>query len=93
MVDMFLLVIQKAITNIELEVTNIILKENKFVDHLKNLYNIIFLEDMNKFVSIDKVMEYKVKLIFFFFMYIQCNTNYCFKYQMLKMTIFLLCFI
>lgn len=62
---MFLLVIQKATTNIGFEVTNIILKENKFVDHLKNLYNIIFLEDMNKFVSIDKVMEYKVKLIFF----------------------------
>jgi len=60
MVDMFLLVIQKTISNIGLEVTNIILKENKFVDHLKNLYNIIFLEDTNKSISIDKVMEYKV---------------------------------
>lgn len=66
MVDMFLLVIQKAINNIGLEVTNIILKENKFVDHLKNLYNIIFLEDMNKSVLVDKVMEYKVKFILYY---------------------------
>lgn len=61
MVDMFLLVIQNAINNIGLQVRNIVLKENNFVLHLKNLYNIIFLEDVNKSVSIDRVMEYKVK--------------------------------
>lgn len=59
---MFLLVIQKAINNIGLEVRDIVLKKNKFVYHLKNLYNIIFLEDVNKSVQIDRVMEYKVKL-------------------------------
>lgn len=61
MVDMFLLVIQNAINNIGLQVRNIVLKENNFVLHLKNLYSIIFLEDVNKSVSIDRVMEYKVK--------------------------------
>lgn len=62
MVDMFLLVIQKAINNIGLEVTDIVLKKNKFVYHLKNLYNIIFLEDVNN-VSIDRIMENKVAII------------------------------
>lgn len=66
MVDMFLLVIQKAINNIGLVVRDIVLKKNKFVCHLKNLYNIIFMEDVNKSVQIDRVMEYKVKYILFF---------------------------
>jgi len=66
MVDMFLLVIQKAINNIGLVVRDIVLKKNKFVYHLKNLYNIIFMEDVNKSVQIDRVMEYKVKYILFF---------------------------
>jgi len=63
MVNMFLLVIQKAINNIGLEVGDIVLKKNKFVHHLKNLYNIIFLEDVNNTVQIDRVMEYKVKYV------------------------------
>lgn len=63
---MFLLVIQKAINNIGLEVGDIVLKKNKFVHHLKNLYNIIFLEDVNKTVQIDRVMEYKVKYVLVF---------------------------
>jgi len=66
MVNMFLLVIQKAINNIGLEVGDIVLKKNKFVHHLKNLYNIIFLEDVNKTVQIDRVMEYKVKYVLVF---------------------------
>ncbi|XP_022182508.1 uncharacterized protein LOC111042242 isoform X1 [Myzus persicae] len=61
MVSMFLLVIQKAINHIGLEVGDIVLKKNKFVHHLKNLYNIIFLEDVNKSVQIDRVMEYKIE--------------------------------
>ncbi|XP_025195243.1 uncharacterized protein LOC112594591 isoform X2 [Melanaphis sacchari] len=61
MVDMFLLVIQKAINKIGQEVGDIVLKKNKFVYHLKNLYNIIFLEDVNKSVQIDRVMEYKIE--------------------------------
>lgn len=60
MVDMFLLVIQKVTNNIGLKVTDIVLKENIFINHLKNLYNIIFLEEVNESVSIDRVMEYKV---------------------------------
>ncbi|XP_015364270.1 PREDICTED: uncharacterized protein LOC107162071 [Diuraphis noxia] len=60
-VNMFLLVIQKSINNIGLEVGDIVLKKNKFVHHLKNLYNIIFLEDVNKSVQIDRVMEYKIE--------------------------------
>lgn len=60
-VNMFLLVIQNAINNIGLEVGDIVLKKNKFVHHLKNLYNIIFLEDVNKSVQIDRVMEYKIE--------------------------------
>jgi len=67
MVNMFLLVIQKAINNIGLEVGDIVLKKNKFVHHLKNLYNIIFLEDVNKSVQIDRVMEYKVISIILLF--------------------------
>lgn len=63
MVDMFLLVMQKAIENIGLEVRNIILEENKFIHHLKNLYNVVFLEEVNKSISIDRVMEYKVMCI------------------------------
>lgn len=66
MVDIFLLVIQKAIKNIEFKVRDIILKENNFVHHLKNLYNIIFLEEVNKSVSIDRVMEYKVVFLLFY---------------------------
>ncbi|XP_060850963.1 uncharacterized protein LOC132929551 isoform X1 [Rhopalosiphum padi] len=61
MVDMFLLVIKKAINNIGLKVGDIVLKKNKFVYHLKNLYNIIFLEDVNKSVQIDRIMEYKIE--------------------------------
>lgn len=67
MVDMFLLIIQKAINNIGLVVGDIVLKKNKFVYHLKNLYNIIFMEDVNKSVQIDRAMEYKVKYILFYF--------------------------
>jgi len=67
MVDMFLLVIKKAINNIGLKVGDIVLKKNKFVYHLKNLYNIIFLEDVNKSVQIDRIMEYKVKYSTYFF--------------------------
>lgn len=63
MVDMFLLVVQRAIKNIGLKVRDIFLEENKFVHHLKNLYSIIFLEEINKSVSIDRIMEYKVKFI------------------------------
>ncbi|CAH1722627.1 uncharacterized protein LOC114130709 [Aphis gossypii] len=61
MVDMFLLIIQKAINNIGLVVGDIVLKKNKFVYHLKNLYNIIFMEDVNKSVQIDRAMEYKIE--------------------------------
>lgn len=64
---MFVLVIQRTINNIGLKVGDIFLKKNKFVHHLKNLYNIIFLEEVNKNVSIDRVMEYKVKLILLFY--------------------------
>lgn len=60
------MVIQKATNKIELEVRNIFLKENGFMHHLKNLYNIIFLEEFNKNISVDKVMEYKVKFILLF---------------------------
>jgi len=77
MVNMFLLVIQKAINNIGLEVGDIVLKKNKFVHHLKNLYNIIFLEDVNKSVQIDRVMEYKVKYILFFYIAL-CSQIYGF---------------
>lgn len=66
LVDIFILVIQKATNKIELEVRNIFLKENRFVQHLKNLYSIVFLEEFNKHILIDKVMEYKVKLILLF---------------------------
>lgn len=58
---MFLFVVQEVTNRIGLKVTDIVLKENIFVNHLQNLYNIIFLEEVNKFVSIDRVMEYKVK--------------------------------
>lgn len=61
MVDMFSFVIQKVINNIGLKVRDIVLKKNKFVNHLKNLYNILFLEEVNKSVSIDRNLEYKVK--------------------------------
>lgn len=74
---MFLLVIQKAINNIGLEVGDIVLKKNKFVHHLKNLYNIIFLEDVNKSVQIDRVMEYKVKYILLFYI-VLCSQIYGF---------------
>lgn len=67
MVDMFLLVVQRAISNIGLKVRDIFLKENKFVHHLKNLYNIIFLEEIKKSVSIDRIMEYKVIFILVLF--------------------------
>lgn len=80
MVNMFLLVIQKAINNIGLEVGDIVLKKNKFVHHLKNLYNIIFLEDVNRSVQIDRVMEYKVKyinlLLFYFVLFSQIYRLY-----------------
>ena len=70
---MFLSVIQKAINNIGLEVRDIVLKKNKFVHHLKNLYNIIFLEDVNKSVQIDRVMEYKVEYILILFLFLLCH--------------------
>jgi hypothetical protein len=63
MVDIFFFVVQRAINNIGLKVRDIFLKENKFIHHLKNLYSLIFLEEINKSVSIDRMMEYKVKCI------------------------------
>lgn len=62
-VDIFFIVIQKAINNIGLKIRDIILNKNKFVHHLKNLYSIIFLEEIDKSVSIDRVMEHKVPFI------------------------------
>lgn len=59
---MFLIVIQKALLNIGLKIRDIILQDNKFVHHLKNLYSIIFLEEINKSISIDRNLEYKVKI-------------------------------
>lgn len=70
MVDIFFIVIQKAMNNIGLKIRNIMLKENKFVYHLKKLYNIIFLEEVNKSVSIDRLMEYKVQIILFSYEYL-----------------------
>lgn len=59
---MFLSVMQEAINDSGLKVRNIVLTENKLIHHLKNLYSIVFLEEVNKSVSIDRVMEYKVCL-------------------------------
>lgn len=70
---MFLMVIQKTISNIGLKVRDIVLKDNQFVYHLKNLYNIIFLEEINKSISIDKNMEYKVKYIILYVHYYFLN--------------------
>ncbi|XP_025407134.1 uncharacterized protein LOC112681083 isoform X2 [Sipha flava] len=61
MVDIFFFVVQRAINNIGLKVRDIFLKENKFIHHLKNLYSLIFLEEINKSVSIDRMMEYKIE--------------------------------
>lgn len=81
------MVIKKAISNIGLKVRDIVLKDNKFVHHLKNLYNIIFLEEINKSISIDRVMEYEVKknnnnkhYVSIFYFYI----NWIIKYKLFK---------
>lgn len=82
MVDIFSYVIQKVINNIGLEVRDIVLKKNKFVNHLKNLYNILFLEEVNKSVSIDRNMEYKVnKCIFIDFLFQNTLYSYYLQYQ------------
>ncbi|XP_050422148.1 uncharacterized protein LOC126834339 [Adelges cooleyi] len=60
-VDIFVLVVQKVLDNIGMKVRDIILKDNKCVHHLKTLYNIIFLEDMTKTVTIDRETEYKIE--------------------------------
>ncbi|XP_050538872.1 uncharacterized protein LOC126904157 isoform X2 [Daktulosphaira vitifoliae] len=60
-VDILVFIVQKALDSIGIVVRNIILKKNKCINHLKTLYNIIFLEEVTKTVTIDRTLEYKIE--------------------------------